>query len=352
MTDDVNKKKLKPENFKISTIVLTVSTIAINILALAVPILTLQLYDRILPNAGSGTLPVMIAGVSAAIVMEGILRLGRAYLMCWSGAVYEHKMSCAAMNHLLQADIASLGTMGIGEQLHRMTAIGKLKDFHNGYAMTSILELVFVPVYLTAIAYIAGPLAVVPASILMTFALVSLAQGQSLRTRLRRRDHMDDARYNFLIESLEGIHTVKSFSLENQFARRYEEMEEASSFSSFKVAEAASSSFNTGTIFSHAMVIGVTCVGAFLALNGNITTGSLIAAVLLSGRMMQPLQKASALTHAAVVLDQRRQPCGQALIETGDLMGRVVFERAEVQPDFEHRTVSPQVGAAQVVDAQ
>ena len=70
------------------------------------------------------------------------------------------------------------------------------------------------------------------------------------------------------------------------------------------------------------------------------------------GALLQPLQKASALTHAAVVLDQRRQPCGQALIETGDLMGRVVFERAEVQPDFEHRTVSPQVGAAQVVDAQ
>lgn len=292
MTDDVITKSLKPKNFKIAVPELIAATLAINILALAVPVLTLQLYDRILPNPGSGTLPVMIAGVSVAIVMEGFLRLARAYLIARSGAVYEHRMSCGMINYLLQVNIASIGGAGIGEQLNRLSAISKLKDFYNGYAMTAVLELAFLPVFLVVVAYIAGPLAIVPAALLMAFALVSLAQGQSLRFRLHKRDKMDDARYDFLIESLQGIHTIKSMVLERRFERRYEALEEASSFRSFKVAEAAAASYNTGTIFSHAMVIAVTCMGAFLTLEGQITTGSLIASVLLSGRMMQPLQKA------------------------------------------------------------
>ena len=70
------------------------------------------------------------------------------------------------------------------------------------------------------------------------------------------------------------------------------------------------------------------------------------------GALLQALQKAAALAHTAVVLDQRGQPGGQAVVEAGNLVRGVVFERAEVQPDFEHRTIRPQVGAAQVIDAQ
>ncbi|MEZ5918443.1 MAG: hypothetical protein R3D66_00450 [Alphaproteobacteria bacterium] len=58
---------LKPEGFKIAVSSLLLSTLAINILSLALPVMTLQIYDRILPNPGSGTLPVLIGGVCLAV---------------------------------------------------------------------------------------------------------------------------------------------------------------------------------------------------------------------------------------------------------------------------------------------
>lgn len=286
---------LRPDNFQVSVPTLLLGTFAINVLSLALPVMTLQVYDRILPNPDSGTLPVLIIGVCIAVCLESILRLSRSYMMGWAGAAYEHQLSCKAMNHVLKANPLQMSTFGIGEHLHRMAAITKLKDFYNGYALIIFFELAFVPLFFVLIVYIAGFLALVPALILTLFTLDSLWKGHKLRQALKNRDEADDERFNFLIESLEGIHTIKAFALEQFFERRYEALEERSSLANYNVTQDTASTFNVGAVFSHIMVASVISIGAFFVLNNYLSTGALVAALLLSGRMMQPVQRALAL---------------------------------------------------------
>ena len=215
--------------------------------------------------------------------------------MGWAGAAYEHRLSCQAMNHVLKANPLYMSASGIGEHLHRMAAIAKLKDFYNGYALMTYAELAFVPLFLGLIFFIAGPLTIVPAVILAIFTLFSFIEGYKLRQVLKQRDKTDDSRFNFLIESLEGIHTVKAFALEKFFERRYEVLEEKSSLANYRVTEDTATTFNMGTVFSHLMVAAVISIGAFFVLQGQLTTGALIATLLFSGRMMQPVQRVLAL---------------------------------------------------------
>lgn len=258
--------------------------------------MTLQVYDRILPNPGTGTLPVLITGVCSAIVLEALLRLCRAYVIGRAGASYEHAVACAAMDKVLNADLSKMDNAeGVGEHLHRMGSIGKLKDFYNGHALTVLAELAFVPLFLGLIIYIGGWLALVPATILALFILVSMLKGRRLRAALKKREEADDQRFNFLIESLEGVHTLKAFALEKFFERRYETFEENSCRENYKVTQETARTFNIGAIFSHIMVASVITIGAWFALQGYITTGALIATLLLSARMMQPIQKALGL---------------------------------------------------------
>ena len=67
---------------------------------------------------------------------------------------------------------------------------------------------------------------------------------------------------------------------------------------------------------------------------------------------LQALQKTTALADAAVVLNQRRQPRRQPLVKAGQLVGREIFQHPQVEPDFQHGAVSPNIGPTQVVDAQ
>ncbi|HRQ60194.1 MAG TPA: hypothetical protein PLO23_01565, partial [Alphaproteobacteria bacterium] len=102
-TEDQKPDPLTPENYAIKPASLLLSTLSINILSLALPVLTLQVYDRILPNPGSSTMPVLVTGLCIAVMLEAILRLCRAYVIGRSGSSYEHLMSCAAMKKILNA---------------------------------------------------------------------------------------------------------------------------------------------------------------------------------------------------------------------------------------------------------
>ncbi len=274
---------------------LIVSTLTLNVLSLALPIMTLQVYDRILPNPQSHTIWVLVSGVCVVMVLEAMLRLARTVMMEWTAAVGEHRLSCAALNHLLDADLSRAGPRGVGEQLLGLGVIRKLNEFENGQVWTVVIELGFVGVLLGLIVYIGGWLALAPVGVLALFAVCAVLNGRHLRRALTKRDQVDDRRYNFLIQALEGIHTLKSFALEQRFQRRYERLHEDASVTNYRMTEAAARTFNTSTVFANMMIIAVIALGAPMVLDGAISSGALIATVLLSGRIMQPIQRALSL---------------------------------------------------------
>ena len=70
------------------------------------------------------------------------------------------------------------------------------------------------------------------------------------------------------------------------------------------------------------------------------------------GALLQALQETAALADAAVVLNERRQPGGETIIEARKLVRGVAFKSPQVQPDLQRGAVGPDIGATQIVDAQ
>ena len=62
---------------------LFLATVFINVLSLALPVMLLQVYDRIIPNAASGTLALLVIGVGMALVLEAVFRVIRSYIGAW-----------------------------------------------------------------------------------------------------------------------------------------------------------------------------------------------------------------------------------------------------------------------------
>ncbi len=295
---DSSKKSddpLRVASFNENTSSFILSTLAISILSLALPITTLQVYDRILVNKGTGTLFVLILGVCVAIMLETALRIGRTYILIRSGAAYEHRMSVRFVEQMILARSGKMKFTGVGDFLHNMATISRLREFYTGQQLVTYVELMFVPVYLAMVFYISGSLVLVPVLILSVFAVLAMRNGSQLKNYLQYRENADDKRFNFLVETLEGIHSLKALGLERLFSRRYEQMEASSSRANFQLSRHISKTYNSGGLFSNIMVVAVISVGAYMVLAGELTNGALIAALLLSGRLMQPVQKGLAL---------------------------------------------------------
>lgn len=291
----VGKQTAPQVKRSIDAVTLILTTVSANIMSLALPIATLQIYDRVLPNHAENTMYVLLIGVSFIIIMEVVLRLAKSYLIAYNGAAFVHSLSCLAIDHLLAADADVDSAKQTGTFLNKLSAIKSLKDFNNGYSLCTTVECVFVPIYLGLIAYIAGPLVGVPISILVLFALFVRSTGWKLARALEARGNADDMRYNFLLGTLNSAHSIKAFALERILLRRYEALQSWSCYANHHVASVVTLTFNIGAVFGHFLTASIIGVGSLLVISGDLSMGSLIAVTLLSGRVMQPIQRSLAL---------------------------------------------------------
>ncbi len=264
----------------------------INLLSLAMPLSLLQIYDRILPNNSLNTLALLVLGIAVALLMEAVLRIGRSYLSGWVGARFEHMAGCAALERILSSSINDFEKDGSGVHLERISSLGTLKEFYAGQALMTLFDLPFAFIFLALISYLAGNLVFVPIILIAAFALNAWSVGNKLRAAISERMVADERRFNFIIEVLTGIHTLKSMAMETQMLRRYERLQETCARTDFDVTRFSSSAMNLGALYSQLTMFAVVGAGSTFVIDGQLTVGGLAACTMLSGRSMQPLQRA------------------------------------------------------------
>lgn len=271
---------------------LCIASIIINIFSLAVPLLSLQVYDRIITFQNTGTLQVLCAGVFVCVLLDGIIKIARTSMIQWSTANFENAAYYKTLFHLMSASLSHLQKLSPSEQLHRLSSINKLKNFYGEQSITNLIDIPFVFIFLAFTAYLSGWLALIPISLLTCFCIYTILVGKKIKTTLEEKDTIENARINFISEILTNIHTVKMLGLESAFVRRYENVQSKSTLHTFKLSILTSQSLNIANFFTQIMMISMVSCGSILVLNGYITTGILIACILLCGRIVQPVQRA------------------------------------------------------------
>jgi ATP-binding cassette, subfamily C, bacterial LapB len=270
-------------------------TLAINILSLALPILVMQIYDRIIARGGLETLSILTIGVIVALTAECVLRIIRSYITGWLGARREHWLYRTAMTHCMHTDLRALNQATPAHMAQSFEAITKLREFYSGQAVIALIEMPFILVFAALMAYLGGLVAILPMILIVAFAWRAMHLGNRLKDVIDESDDADADRYQTVSEILRGIHTIKSFSAENFILRHYESRQNKAVKGHHDIALMAGKAGDSGVLFSQAMTAVIMVVGAYLSINGTMSMGALIACVLLSGRMVQPIQRALSL---------------------------------------------------------
>lgn len=269
------------------------ASLTINLLSLAIPLSVMQVYDRVLPFEGMGTLTWFVVGCGVALLLEGAVRHARALVAAWLAARFEHLVGCAAVENLLASRLEDFERDGLGVHLDRLNTVSTLRGVYAGQVFQVLLDLPFVLLFLGAVAYLAGWLVLVPLSVIAAFGgSMALIHGH-FQTSRANQITTNDRRYNFIIELLGGIHLVKSQSFEEQMLRRHERLQGSAAHANMEVSFWSTLPANLGSAFSHLNLFGVIGIGVQAVLAGSLTMGGLAACTLLAGRALQPVQGAA-----------------------------------------------------------
>jgi ATP-binding cassette subfamily C protein LapB len=330
-------------------------TIAINLLALALPLALMQVYDRIIPNSSFATLGWLVIGVATAIVFETALKIVRGFISNWLAARLEHILKNEAMDRFLSSQLNSYEKDKPGVHFERFNAIGVIKSYLSGQILTVMLDLPFAVLYLGLLYYIGGPLCYFSLLCLAVFFAITLIYKARFRKQNAQQVALNNEKLGFLLESLGGIHTLKSLNMEDRLIRKFENIQGRSAENSLMANRWKSVPTNSAQFITQLNTLGIIFLGADLVINGHLTIGAMTACTMLATRGIQPIVRFAGFYLRFSEVDTARERVGKIaglsasphdvdIPVIKDVEGNVFFEETSLS-DADGNTVIPQFSA-------
>lgn len=276
-----------------------------NLLGLASPLFIMNVYDRVIPNLAIPTLWVLTLGVLIAFLFDFIFKMLRMKLVDETGRRVDMAVAGRMFDHFLRLKMIARpsSTGGVANQVRDLDSV---RDALTSSTVIAATDFLFIGIFIWVMWLLVGPLALVPAlAVPVVIAVTGLVQ-MPLSRALAESQQDAARRQSILVETVSSLETIKVSGGESWFRRAWDRAVAAASRSTTTARYWANvaSSF-TGVVFQ---LVSITIVvwGVFLVLDGLITVGALIAANILAGRVLAPLnnisQTLSRLLHARTAL--------------------------------------------------
>ncbi len=295
------------------------ASLVLSLLTVLPAMMVMAVIDQVVVHQSMSTLVLLSLLVGSALLAETLLGYARRQLILVAGARVDAKLNLHVFHRILRLPLDYFERNQAGT-VWSMTGpqISKIREFLTGKLLATMLDLVTLLVLLPIMFYLQ------PALSAMVLGCAGLIAGsiilfmKPMSHRVKRWIDAETGKSSIMVETLHGIRTVKSLALEQQQCERWDA----------RVAEAAQAKIEAGRMTNLAQMVitplegfmqrGVLLVGAYMALtnDGSVAVGGLVAFMMLSGRVAQPLASLAKLMEnieevrtatslAASVLNQR-----------------------------------------------
>jgi ATP-binding cassette, subfamily C, bacterial LapB len=322
----------------------------INVFALASPLFVMNVYDRVVPNHATDTLWVLAVGIVLMISADFGLRMMRAWFVDLAASRTDITLSATIMERVLGLKLAER-PQSVGSFASSLQAFESIRSFISSATVLAFVDLPFVILFTVVILIISWPL-VFPLLVGMVLAIIYAAAVQQKMHDLSTASMQASAQRNaILVESLQGLETLKTLGAEGRMQSLWEKTTLVLSRTSVKM-RMLSGSVSSGTAWIQQVVaVVIIIVGVYQIIGGHLTQGGLIAAYMLSARVMGPISQTAALLmqyhHAATALNNLNtimnkpvdRPQGAHWISRPRLHGSIEFKQVSFQYPNDTREV-------------
>lgn len=270
------------------------TSLFVNVLALALPIFTMNVYDRVVPNAAFETLWVLAIGVLIAVLADVGLRVMRGYFLDYSARRIDVDLSAAILEKTLGMRLENK-PVSVGSYASNLRSFEFLRDITTSASLTGFIDVPFAFVFLLVVAWI-SPYLLIPIVIgiaaLLLLALI-------MRPRLERLTEITYAasaqRNATLIETLSSLETLKAMGAESVMQRQWEEATRFLASQNLRSKNLQQWLSQSSSALQRFVQMFVIVLGVYLISAGQLSMGGLIACTMISSRATAPFAKLGSL---------------------------------------------------------
>ena len=260
----------------------------INVFGLVGIFYVLNVYDRVIPNNATETLWVLSIGVAVIYLFAVMMRALRSYFIDEAAKKANLKISAMLLQKVLNLKMEAR-PQSIGSFAKNLQEFEGIRDFITSLSITAIIDLPFTILGLFVVWWIGSYIVIVH----MITIVILIAYSYYIQAPLQRvveKTIKASAQKNaILIEGVAGLETIKMLGAEGQIQRAWEEAVSYISKWSNKSRMISSSVQDVSYFLQNFMIVAVVVVGVYMITAGYLTSGGLVALVILSRQVIAPM---------------------------------------------------------------
>ena len=260
----------------------------VNLLMFVGPLYMLQIYDRVLASRNEFTL-LVITGISVALLVTyGLLEFVRSRMLVRAGLQFDNVISRPLFDRVARMQ---LNNPNAGAR----SALGdadKVRSFITGQGVLAFFDVPWTPLFL-ALCFAFHPwlgwVATGGTAIIFILALLNefLTRGSLRKATLEGQQASE-----FAGATLQNAEVIRAMGMQDALANRWTTKRSAMLVSQAGASDWAGAVMSSSKFVRMTLQVAILGVGAFLAMKQQISPGIMIAASIVMGRALAPVEQA------------------------------------------------------------
>ncbi len=304
----------------------------VNVLSLTGSLYMLQISDRILSSRSISTLVFLSLIALAAYLLQGLLDALRGRMLARVGA----KFSESLMGRVYGV-VTSLSLNGVRPAVttQAIRDLDQVQKFLSGSGPTAFFDMPFMPLFFL-VAFFMHPmfgwLIVVGGLVIVTLSMMT-----DIRTRSPTMSATisSAARHAIADASFRNAEVLKAMGMTRVFAASFVAANARYAAHHLEASDVASGIGSMARIFRAVLQSAVLGLGAYLAIIGEVSSGAMLAASILSARALAPIEVAVANWRGFVASRQGFARLRKLISETKPPEGRLALPDPEAKLSVE-----------------
>ena len=270
------------------------ASLVINLFMIATPIFTMNVYDRVIPNSAFDTLWIFALGVIVIYMIDLGLKHVRTFLLETAGKKADIIMSSIIFEKVLDLKVSVI-PKPIGSFAEVLKGFESIRSFMSSSTISIIIDLPFVFIFLFTIYFVAGNLVWIVILNMLLLLGYSLSVRKRLAQSVGETAQASSLKNGVLIETISNLETIKSLNALSLFQYKWEEATGEIASKGIKTKSLSSAIGTFSSFITQMNTVLLIVFGAYMVDNQTLTTGALVASVIMSGRALGPMGQVAGL---------------------------------------------------------
>lgn len=263
----------------------------INILQLTFSIYMLQVYDKVLTSYNLSTLGVITIAAVIALVVLALLEWMRSRLLVRAGIEFDRLLSLPVFKENISNAVVPGGP---NRKQGTLRDVQLLRNFLGGSAVFCFFDAPWMPLYLGLIFILHPALGAVAVFGGVMVIVLGLLTDKLTKTKLESANMLNGHASGFMGATLRNAPLIRTMGMGGAMAARWERMNNIVIELQTHASKRAGLLQSIGRALRVGLQVLIYAVGAYLTVTHQSTAGVMIAASIIMGRALAPIDQAMA----------------------------------------------------------